>query len=226
MQKPTPPGHRLGLMGGTFNPVHLGHLRAAEEIAEKFKLDKVCFMPSASPPHKSSSPFLLDFEHRLEMLKLAVSDRPGFEVSDLENKLPFPSYTVNTVKAFRKTLEGQPTIYFIVGLDSFLTMAQWSQCMELLAQTSFVVFARAGISDPWQSLQDMLLREVSPEIRWHPETQMFTAPDIQPIHYQSGGRLAISSTELRQKLENGASVRYLVPELVRAYINKGGFYKK
>ncbi len=211
-------------MGGTFNPIHLGHLRAAEEIAENLKLDQVYFMPAARPPHKSPSP-LVGYWHRLEMLKLAVSDRPGFWTSDLENHLPTPSYTINTVKAFKKAWSARTAIFFLVGLDSFMSVPHWHQFRDLLGLTSFVVFGRAGISATHDSLREMLRREVEPKIRWNSRTASFTGPNLKPIHYQPGCRLEISSTDLRQRLESGASVRYLVPEPVRIYIEKHGLYR-
>ncbi len=224
MAKSPRPGQRLGIMGGTFDPIHLGHLRAAEEIAEKFQLDQVYFMPAARPPHKSPSP-MVGYWHRLEMLKLAVSDRPGFWASDLENHLPAPSYTVNTVRAFKKAWSARTDVYFLVGLDSFMSVAQWHQYRELLALTPFVVFARAGIAHTFEDLRDMLKREVDPKVRWSAKNEVFTIPHCKPMYYQPGGRLAISSTDLRQRLESGASVRYLVPEPVRIYIEKHGLYR-
>lgn len=224
MQKSLRPGQRLGLMGGTFNPIHLGHLRAAEEIAEKLKLDQVYFMPSAKPPHKSPSP-LVGYWHRLEMLKLAVSDRPGFWASDLENHLPAPSYTINTLKAFKKAWSARTGIFFLVGLDSFMTLPVWHQYRELLSLAAFVVFGRAGIKHGFENMREMLMRHVDPKIKWSPKNEVFTGPQIKPIHYLPGGRLEISSTDLRQRLETGASVRYLVPETVRTYIEKHGLYR-
>ncbi|UQZ91086.1 nicotinate (nicotinamide) nucleotide adenylyltransferase [Deltaproteobacteria bacterium Smac51] len=224
MQKALKPGQRLGIMGGTFNPVHLGHLRAAEEIAESLKLDQIYFMPSARPPHKSPNP-LVGYWHRLEMLKLAVSDRPGFWASDLENHLPTPSYTVNTVRAFKKAWSARTGIFFLVGLDSFMTLTGWHQYRELLNLASFVVFGRAGIEPSFDDMRAMLRRDVDPKVKWNSKTETFTAPNIKPIYFRPGGKLAISSTDLRQRLEAGASVRYLVPEPVRVYIEKNGLYR-
>ncbi len=211
-------------MGGTFNPVHLGHLRAAEEIAENLKLDQVYFMPSARPPHKSPAP-LAGYWHRLEMLKLAVSDRPGFWASDLENHLPAPSYAVNTVRAFKKAWSARTGIFFLVGLDSFMTLTEWRQYRELLTLASFVVFGRAGIEPSFDDMRAMLRRDVDPKIKWNSKKETFTGPNLKPIYFRPGGQLAISSTDLRGRLSAGASVRYLVPEPVRIYIEKHGLYR-
>ena len=223
MRKAAGPAPRIGLMGGTFNPVHLGHLRAAEEISEKLKLDQVYFMPTARPPHKSEGP-LAGYRHRLEMLKLAVSDRPGFWTSDLENHLPQPSYTINTIKVFKKAWSPRTAIFFLVGLDSFMTLPQWHSFRELLAETSFVVFARAGIPEKFEDMKEMLTENIDAKIRWSAKNETFSAPGLKPIHFMPGGQLEISSTNLRQRLEFGASVRYLVPEPVRIYIEKHGLY--
>ncbi|MDL2260467.1 nicotinate-nucleotide adenylyltransferase [Deltaproteobacteria bacterium OttesenSCG-928-K17] len=224
MQRVLKPGQRLGIMGGTFNPVHLGHLRAAEVIAERMQLDQVYFMPSAKPPHKSPDP-MVGYWHRLEMLKLAVSDRPGFWASDLENHLPYPSYTINTVRAFKKAWSARTGIYFLVGLDSFMSVCQWHDYRELLGMVPFVVFARAGIDETFDSMKSMLKEEIDPKIKWSAKNECFSGSGLKPIYFLHGGRLAISSTDLRQRLESGASVRYLVPEPVRIYIEKHGLYR-
>ena len=215
---------RIGLMGGAFNPVHLGHLRAAEEIAEKLALDQVFFMPAARPPHKAPAP-MAAYRHRLEMLKLAVSDRPGFWTSDLESHLSFPSYTVNTVRAFKKRLSSRAALFFLIGLDSFMTIPAWHQYRDLFLLTSFAVFARAGITDTFEGLGEMLRRHVTPKIKWSPRLETFAASGVRPVHFQTGGRLEISSTDLRNRLLAGASVRYLVPEPVRIYIETHGLYR-
>ncbi|MDR2725747.1 MAG: nicotinate-nucleotide adenylyltransferase [Candidatus Adiutrix sp.] len=215
---------RVGLMGGTFNPVHLGHLRAAEEIAEKLDLDQVFFMPSARPPHKAPTP-IAAYRHRLEMLKLAVSDRPGFWASDLENHLSYPSYTLNTVRAFREEIPTRARLFFLVGLDSFMTIPAWHQYLALFSLAAFVVFARAGISETFESLTEMLQKHVDPKIKWSPRLETFSAPGLKPVHFQPGCRLEISSSDLRGRLLTGASVRYLVPEPVRIYIETHGLYR-
>ena len=212
------------MMGGTFNPIHLGHLRAAEEIAEWLQLDQIYFMPAARPPHKPAER-LAGYWQRLEMLKLAVSDRPGFWVSDLENHLPVPSYTVNTLKAFKKIWKASTRLFFLVGLDSFMSLPAWHQSRELLSLASFVVFGRAGIEHNFESMAKMLTGKIDPGMKWSRKNERFTCPGLKPVYYLPGGRLEISSTDLRQRLETGRSVRYLVPEPVRIYIEQHGLYQ-
>ena len=110
---------RVGILGGTFDPVHYGHLRAAEEALEALELDRVLFIPAASPPHKSPSA-VREFEHRMEMLRLAIGDHPRFELSDLEGRMPGKSYTVMTLRALHRLMEGDSNrrLFFLVGMDA------------------------------------------------------------------------------------------------------------
>ena len=224
MTTPTHHGKRLGLMGGTFNPPHLGHLQAAEEIAETFKLDKIYFIPSAWPPHKSAS-LLVDYKHRLEMIQLAVSGHPTFRVYDLESTLSAPSYAVNTVKAFQSTTKPEDSTFFLVGLDSFMSLGQWHQFHELVATIPFIVMGRSGIKSTCQEMWEMLRKDLDPKVLWNPQTHIFSAEGIKPIFYQPRSSLDISSTSLRARLEARSSVRYLVPEPVRIYIDQHGLYR-
>jgi nicotinate-nucleotide adenylyltransferase len=211
-------------MGGTFNPVHLGHLRAAEEIAEKLKLDQVFFMPSARPPHKAPAP-IAAYRHRLEMLKLAVSDRPGFLASDLENHLSYPSYTINTILAFKEKMPARANLFFLIGLDSFMTIPEWRRYRDIFSLASFVVFDRAGIPETFENMKKMLQSHVEPQIKWNARLEAFSSCGLQPIHFQPGCRLEISSSDLRNRLLSGDSVRYLVPEQVRIYIETHSLYR-
>ncbi len=219
------PGHRVGLMGGTFNPIHNGHLRAAEEICESMGLDQVHFIPAASPPHKPKNP-LADYWHRLEMIKIAVSDRPGFWASDLESRLNFPSYTVNTLKAFKDSWGAGTKIFFLVGLDAFLTVHSWHQSAELFKLASFVVFERPGTAKPLPEILKFINEHIAPTAVWLQEEEAFKAKGIKPIYLKPGCRLEISSTDLRKRLDTGSSVRYLVPEAVRLYIENYQLYFK
>ena len=211
-------------MGGTFNPIHLGHLQAAEEIAEIFDLNNIYFIPAAWPPHKYT-PFLVNYKHRVEMIKLAINDHPTFQVSEVESLLSAPSYTINTIKAFNKIKKPEDSIFFLVGLDSFMSIAQWHQFRELLAITNFIVLGRSGISYTWEDVWKMLQQELDPDTKWDQQAHRFTSKGIQPIYYQPRSSLGISSTSLRARLEAGNSVRCLVPESVRIYIDQHDLYR-
>ncbi|MDR1872099.1 MAG: nicotinate (nicotinamide) nucleotide adenylyltransferase [Deltaproteobacteria bacterium] len=212
---------RVGLFGGTFDPVHFGHLRAAEELAIHLKLTEILFIPAALHPHKMiNGP--IDFKHRLAMLKLAISDRPGFSVTDIEASLPKPSYTVNTVAALKKTIKGD--LIFLVGYDSFRHIQKWTHYRELLALTPTAVFRRPGTAGGLTALQTVLVKALEETPVWDDKLGAFQLKNSQPIHYYEGCQLSISSTDLRARLAAGDSVRYLLPEKVRAYLVRRSLY--
>jgi nicotinate-nucleotide adenylyltransferase len=213
---------RIGILGGTYNPIHFGHLRAAEEIFYHFQLDEIWFVPSAHPPHKNQ--VTLDFKHRLEMIKLAIKDRIGFLASDLEIHLKSPSYSVNTIKSISADLDKDVSLFFLVGYDSFKSIHKWHSYQELLALSSFIVFQRPGVRG---SCSDMVrtLSKVAPEWEWDGGQEVFFLPQpYKPVYYYQGCRLIISSTDLRDRLSCGTSVRYLIPESVREYIHQHALY--
>jgi nicotinate-nucleotide adenylyltransferase len=213
---------RAGVFGGTFDPVHYGHLRAAEEMAEFLSLDRVLFVPAAQHPHKSpDGP--VDFKHRLKMVKLAIDGRPGFEALDIEKDLPLPSYTVNTLKAILK-LEKKAQVFFLVGYDSFRLIQKWTGYRELLSLAPFGVFRRPGGAGGFNRLKSLLTEIYGSEPAWDPEGSVFVCPFGAMVHYYEGCRLRISSTDLRARLFVGDSVRYLLPEKVRAYLTSRDLY--
>ncbi|HMA67886.1 MAG TPA: nicotinate (nicotinamide) nucleotide adenylyltransferase, partial [Desulfosalsimonadaceae bacterium] len=132
---------RAGLFGGTFNPVHMGHLRVAEEVRSAFELDPVYFIPAKIPPHKSSSG-LADAGKRYEMLTRAVASNPGFRVSDLEIRRSGRSYTIDTVEAFQREAGGEAALYLLMGLDAFLEINTWKDYGALLEKIACIVMTR------------------------------------------------------------------------------------
>ena len=216
-------GLKLGLMGGTFNPIHFGHLRAAEEAAGRLGLDRVLFIPSARPPHKSPTP-IIGFTHRFEMTRLATADRSGFFASDLEGRRGGPSYTIETLETLREIHGSEAELYFMAGLDAVLEIHTWKEYLRLFELTRFAVVQRPGASP--ERLGGYLTEHVSRDYRWEEETQTFTAPGLQPIHMLDTTRLDISSTDIRDRLSRGESIRYLTPESVRRYIIDNNLYVK
>jgi nicotinate-nucleotide adenylyltransferase len=214
-------------MGGAFNPVHLGHLRAAEEMAGRYSLDAVCFMPTALPPHKEGGE-LAPFADRLRMVELAIRGRSGFCASDLELRLPGPSYTVNTLKAIRESLPVGARLFFMVGFDSFQKVRLWKSARELFTLASFAVNIRPGArrSSPGSRprLAGILKSLFRAEPVWEPEGEAFLVEGFLPVHFFEGSRLAISSTDLRGRIASGESVRYLVPDAVLGYLARKGLY--
>jgi nicotinate-nucleotide adenylyltransferase len=223
---------RIGIMGGTFNPVHLGHLRTAEEIGELLDLDTVIFMPSAFPPHKDGD-HIASFTHRLEMLRLAIKDNPHFFASDLEYQLGGRSYTLNTLKTLTIELGSKDELFYLLGYDSFLTIPKWYSYRDLFSLACFVVFPRPGQRDlaenkeqimSVESIGSFLAENFDDNFVWSDEKSCYAHPSYKPIYFYQSSLLEISSTNLRMCLTKGLSVRYLVPDSVAAYIAENGLY--
>ncbi len=211
----------IGIMGGTFNPVHFGHLRAAEEVAQSLSLAQVIFMPAAQPPHKSPVG-LAPFRHRYRMLELAMVGNPSFTLSDLENQRPGKSYSVETLTQ-QSTLYGKDEeLYFVLGLDAFMELPTWKSYRQLFSLCHFVVVARPGYSAT--SLGTMLQDQVSDEYSFDQAVEGFIHPSHCTVYYREVTLLDISSSTIRQLLAKGRSVRYLVPDEVEAYIYQQGLY--
>ncbi|HHV15771.1 MAG TPA: nicotinate-nucleotide adenylyltransferase [Gelria sp.] len=198
----------IGIMGGTFDPVHYGHLIAAEFARHEFKLDSVIFMPAARPPHKEINE-VLDSEHRYNMVKIAIRGNPALTISDLEMKRAGKSYTIDTVRYFLKHYSDSD-IFFIMGADSLLTMHTWKDYQELSGLCRFVVATRPGYiierSDP--ALKNL------PSILWE-------RMDFLPIP-----GLDISSTNIRQRVAENRPIKYLLPLEVEQYILDKGLYRE
>ena len=192
---------RIGIIGGSFNPIHYGHLVSASEVCNKFKLDKVIFVPSSINPLKSTSN-LAEAHHRLNMIKLAIADDPRFDDSDIEIKRGGTSYAIDTIKTFVKEYGKDVNIYFIIGIDAFLEINSWASPDALLRMCKFIVTSRPGYD----------IREIKPVFKKHTETMEITC-------------LRISSSDIRKKIKSGTPIRYLLPEKVENYIQKHKLYK-
>ena len=211
----------VGIMGGTFNPVHFGHLRTAEEVAESLLLAQVIFMPAAQPPHKGDVG-LVAFRHRYRMLELAVEDNPRFTLSDLEHQRPGKSYSVETLTQLATLYGRGEELYFVLGLDAFMELPTWKSYLELFSLCHFVVVARPGYSST--SLDAMLKTQVSDEYVFDRKVDAFIHPSLHTVYYREVTLLGISSSSIREKLARGRSVRYLLPERVEAYVYQQGLY--
>lgn len=210
---------RLGLFGGTFNPIHFGHLRAAEEINERLGLERLIFMPAARPPHKNAAA-VTPFAVRLEMVRLVVADHPQFEVSDLENQRPDKSYSIDTLRWFRREYGPTLEVFFIVGLDAMLEIETWREYQKLFELCHFVVLDRPGYK--LEDLTFVLCQKLG--CRPEKDGQVFYHPSGQRIYFFPITRLDISSTQIRHLTAQGRSIRYLLPESVRRYILKNKLY--
>lgn len=205
---------RLGILGGTFNPIHFGHLRAAEEARERVDLDKVIFMPSGNPPLKTQD--LIEASHRYAMSRIATASNVNFVVSDLEIRQTEKSYTVNTIQRLYEIYPGDE-LFFILGIDVFLDITNWWQPDVLASIVDFVLVTRHGFD-----LMDVLK---SPYVRSADE-------ELNQFHLKSGRKafvlqmtpMGISSTEIRRFLREGKSIKYLLPDKVEEYIYQHNLY--
>lgn len=204
---------RIGLFGGTFNPIHYGHLRGAEEVREMFNLDRIIFIPSGIPPLKGSE--VIEGFHRYEMVRLATTGNPCFEVSDYEIKLREPCYTVNTLDYFLRIYR-EHTLLFIIGVDAFLEIHKWYKPDELLRKIDFIVMARPNFDLESTNLIEKDCSAGFFRIR-NSDKRLYYA-NITPI--------PLSSTLLRQALRDRRSIRYLTPDSVIDYISQHNLYKE
>ena len=214
---------RIGILGGTFDPIHQGHVRAAEEMRDTLGLERVILVPSATPPHKAGSedaPIAAP-ELRLEWTRRALAGRPGLEVDPLELHREGPSYTIDTVREIAARIGGPPV--FLIGDDAFALFSTWRAPAELLALCHFAVMTRPpGVSG---SLHEWLPASVHGDVEIHDGGRSARHRDagtwvrIIPID-----ALEISSSEVRARLREGRSVRYLIPEEVCSEVESSGVY--
>ncbi len=204
---------RLGIFGGTFNPIHMGHLITAEQVREAFDLDRMLFVPSARPPHKPS-PDLIDGVHRLEMARLAVCDHPRFDVSAIEHERSGRSYSVETVEAFRREWGREASLYFVLGIDAFLEIGTWREPKRLFELCNFVISSRPGFpfDQAHQVLSDILGTTPPADAR------SIGLPHGRTLWFHAVLPIGISSTLIRNRLQRGHSVKYLLPGPVESYI--------
>ena len=213
---------RLGIFGGTFDPVHLGHLRAAQEALDILGLDEMLFVPVAVAPHKPSGQILL-FESRWRMLQLALAGNSRFRLSDLEQRLPGKSYTVHSLKQLRKENPGAE-LFFLVGCDAFFEMDTWYQFKEIFRLAGIVVLCRPECSET--EILQFLSKRVSELYRIVPENREIRHPVLCSVYSLPNTRMDISSSRIRELASEGRSVRYLVPDNVWSYIGENGLYPK
>lgn len=195
---------KIGLFGGTFNPIHCGHIDMAQQVFRNMALDKILLIPAYVPPHKTSDGMVL-YEHRFAMVKLAIQGYPFLEVSDIESKLPKPSYTLQTVNFFRHYCPND-NFYYIMGADSFNHIESWYHWEELLSTVNIVVINRKDHDLHWSSNVKKVL-EQSP---------------YQCIHLPLD-TLPISSTMIRKRLRDDDALKYL-PSNIKTYIMEHGLY--
>lgn len=198
---------RIGVFGGTFDPVHLGHIRAARSVRSVLGLDRVLFVPAGQPWLKASLP-VSPVEHRVEMVRLAIARQPGLDLSMVDAERPGPSYAVDTLEILRARLGRQASLFFLLGSDALRDLPRWKDPQRLVRLCRMAAFARPGFRRP--DLQ--VLEEAIPGVSRRVIMLEIPLSDIQ-------------ATEIRQRAREGRSIRAMVPEAVRRYILEHELYK-
>ena len=192
---------RIGIFGGTFNPVHYGHLINAQAVLEDFNLQAILFLPSKSPVHKE-----LDgnsnHEERLEMLALAINDNKSFDVSRIEIDRDSPSYTITTIQHLQKEFQGAE-FFLIIGVDSYNEFHTWKDFRKIIKLVSLIVMKRPGSKPDNKEILDI----------------------ANEVHFAGNPTIDISSSRIREYIRDGRSIKYLVPSRVEEYIYQNGLYR-
>jgi nicotinate-nucleotide adenylyltransferase len=197
----------VGILGGTFDPIHIGHLAAAEEVRERLGLERVIFVPAGMPPHKRDA-VVMPAEHRLAMVKAAIEGNAALDVSRVEIDRTGPSYTIDTVETLRGDARGDEPITVILSAESFRGLPSWHEPERLLGMSRIAIVPRGGLAAPGKG--------------WIEEH----FPGVQArIVALEAPRLRLSATEIRARVAAGRSIRYLVPDAVIRYIEDHGLYR-
>ena len=212
----------IGVFGGTFNPIHLAHLRAAEEAREALALDEVRFVPSASPPHKNDAT-IVEAADRLRMVDLAIAGVPGFRSWDIELGRAGPSYSVDTLRALRAEVGGAARIVFLIGRDAFAELHTWKDFETLFTLADFAVMTRPPATHPL----------VESDLPVATQEAFCYDPDIAGFRHESGHRvislaitgLDVSASDIRHRIAEGRSVRFLVPDAVEQFVHQHRLYR-
>ncbi|MDY6792384.1 MAG: nicotinate-nucleotide adenylyltransferase [Thermodesulfobacteriota bacterium] len=220
---------RIGLFGGTYNPIHLGHLRAAVEVKQGFSLNEIYFIPCAIPPHKQSE-HVAGPKERYEMTRMATLNTPGFVASDVELKRSGPSYTIDTIIHFKSALAKDSELYFILGLDAFLEIDTWKSYMNLFPLIPFIILTRpySGHTDPdlrQQQVEDFIHSKISTGYKFNASQSGFFHKELKPVFLFDVTPLEISSSAIRSHIKEGRSIRFLVPDQTIDFIKTNGLYR-
>ena len=199
----------LGIYGGTFDPIHMGHLMVAEMARQDCDLEKVLFIPAGNPPHKSDK-YISESVHRFEMTKLAVETNPYFEVSDIELKRQGKSYTIDTLRALRELYPKEYKFWVIIGGDSLLEIETWKNANEIMKMCNFAVYMRHN-----SSLDRCKAQAVAIHRKAKTNVLFVQAPMIE-----------ISSTDIRSRVAQRKSIRYMVPDTIGEYIIDKGLFAR
>lgn len=213
---------RIGILGGTFDPIHIGHLRTAEEIGQELDMEKVYLIPSASPPHKTEEP-VAPFDHRLIMTRLAIVGSSLLDALDLEGRRAGPSYSIETLKELHAIFKPDPDFFFILGIDAFLEIKTWKEYEKLFDYAHFVIISRPGYR---KEMIEPFLMKSGLEIKKDRDAGSFLMKSGKTLTLKETTLMDISSTRIREMVQHGKSIRFLVPGTVGDYITEKGLYGK
>ncbi len=191
---------RIGIFGGCFDPIHLGHLLIAEDVFRKLHLDRIIFIPTFYPPHRKKT--IVTYHHRIAMVQLAIAHHPAFSVSRIEETIPTPSYTSETLLALKKQLP-RDSLYLLIGSDQYRTMSSWHHPTALTRRARLVVMTRPGFPCP----------------------QLFPGHNPRRVLFVNVIPVSLTATMIRQRLAKAMSICYLVPTKVAEYIYQNRLYR-
>lgn len=212
----------VGLFGGTFNPIHCGHLRSADEICSAFALDRIYFIPSASPPHKQHDD-IAPVPHRYKMVELAVADNPAFVASRIEIERSGPSYSVDTIRTFGAGLKST-SIAFIIGMDAFCEMHTWREYREIPRLCDLIVTSRPGFPTP--AIEDLLPVALRSAFWYDSSKHRYQHDSGHTLTLYTINGLQISASAVRENIQLGHSLHRQIPPAVSAYITEHDLYTK
>jgi nicotinate-nucleotide adenylyltransferase len=216
---------KIGLLGGTFDPVHNGHLAVAERVQKVLKLDGVWFIPAALPPHKQGHADKLEitsYAHRFAMLERAVASNSSFVVSDIESKRSTPSYSIDTINILLQTNRDQDIFYFIIGADAFLEIDTWKRYDELPELVNFVVISRPGY--PLEKVSRVISCNY-PDYRSDQANKIWQSVKAKgKFILLAMDPIPVSSTVIRERVRKGDPITGMVPTMVEDYIRKQKLY--
>ena len=211
--------HKVGVLGGTFDPIHYGHLELAEAAGRLFDLDEIILIPAAVPPHKQHRQ-ITSFSHRIAMLNLAVQRRTALHVSSIEKLLPVPSYTIETLQYLRIHSVESMNLYFITGADAFLEIESWKQYKDVLSISNFLVFTRKG--NKTEKLYNFL-NQLGYQQR---ADSWINRNTKRSVHTSSYSLPSISSSNIRKRIRRGKTVIDMIPDAVYRYIVTNELYDR
>jgi len=211
--------YKTGILGGTFDPIHFGHLELAKAAGKLCDLSEIVLIPAAVPPHKQHKQ-IAAYSHRVAMLNVAVKENPELHVSTIEQLLPTPSYTIDTLEYLNLHSVGNVDFYFITGADAFLDIQSWKQYRNVLKSCHFIVFTRSGNkTNKLQTLLKQLGYQQNVTVWYNKNSgrSVFTSAHSLP---------EISSSTIRKRIDKGESVTQMIPEKVQRYIGSHRLYKR